>query len=183
MVSVNNTDRSLEKINIIKLLIFLSVFIVITLVLILTLILPNVKQYRVYKSQYNTAVVHKLRVQNVLDGRIKELKKLQIQNKKVFDSFKHEFRKDEFISFANKFFNKVSLKEVKKSIYKKEFRVYELNVTSTLKTPINFYKFLDGLNHYQNIIQADFPIDLKSNGKTINSTFKIKVFGLRVLAK
>ncbi len=180
---MNNADRSLEKINIIKLLIFLSIFIVTTLVLILVLILPNVKKYRVYRGQYNSAVVHKVRVQNVLDGRMKELKNLNIKNKKVFDSFKHEFRKDEFVTFANKFFNKVSLKEVKKSIYKKEFRIYELNVTSTLKTPVNFYKFLDGLNHYQNIIQADFPIDLKSNGKTINSTFKIKVFGLRALKK
>ena len=180
---MNNADRSLEKINIIKLLIFLSIFIVTTLVLILVLILPNVKKYRVYRGQYNSAVVHKVRVQNVLDGRMKELKNLNIKNKKVFDSFRHEFRKDEFVTFANKFFNKVSLKEVKKSIYKKEFRIYELNVTSTLKTPVNFYKFLDGLNHYQNIIQADFPIDLKSNGKTINSTFKIKVFGLRALKK
>ncbi|NOX16315.1 MAG: hypothetical protein GXP61_09915 [Epsilonproteobacteria bacterium] len=180
---MNNIDRSLEKINIIKLLIFLSIFIITTLVLILTLILPNVKQYRSYKNQYNSAVVHKTKVQNVLNGRINEIKKLRLDNAKVFNSFKHKFTKPEFVLFANNFFDKVTLKEVKKSIHKKEFKVYELNVTSALKTPVNFYKFLDGLNHYQNMIQADFPIDLKSNGKVINATFKIKVFGLVSLEK
>ncbi len=183
MVSVSNTDKSLEKINIIKLLIFLSIFIVITLVLILALILPSIKHYRVYKNEYNTALFRKVKVQNILNDRVKELKKLQLDNRKVFDSFKHKFTEPEFVLFANKFFNKVTLKEVKKSLHKKEFKVYELNVTSTLKTPVNFYKFLDGLNHYQNMVQADFPIDLKSNGKVISATFKIKVFGLVTLEK
>ncbi len=183
MVLVNNTDKSLEKINIIKLLIFLSIFIIIILVLILTLILPNVKQYRVYRNQYNSALAHKAKVQNVLNDRVNELKKLQLDNRKVFTSFKHKFTQPEFMLFANKFFDKVTLKEVKKSIHKKEFKVFELNVTSTLKTPVNFYKFLDGLNHYQNMIQADFPIDLKSDGKVIGATFKIKVFGLVTLEK
>ncbi|MCF6172421.1 MAG: hypothetical protein L3J44_01315 [Campylobacteraceae bacterium] len=180
---MNNTDRSLEKINIIKLLIFLSIFIIITMFLVLALILPNVKQYRSYKNQYNSALVHKTKVQNVLDARIKEIKKLRVDNAKVFNSFKHKFKKPEFVLFANKFFDKVALKEVKKSIHKKEFKIYELNVTSALKTPVNFYKFLNGLNHYQNMVQADFPINLKSNGQTIRATFKIKVFGLVSLEK
>ncbi|MFK5882551.1 MAG: hypothetical protein QM482_10120 [Sulfurospirillum sp.] len=175
---MSSTDRSLEKINYVKLLVFLFVFILITLVLITTLILPNIKVYRVAKGDYNQAMVHKTKVQGVLDRRNKEMKQLLLTNRKIFDSFGHKFSQKEFISFANKFFNKVTLKEVKQSQHTNEFKVYELNVTSSLKTPVKFYKFLDGLNHYQNIIQADFPIDLKSNGDLIYSSFKIKVYGL-----
>ncbi len=175
---MSNTDRSLEKINYIKLLIFLFVFIVTTLVLITVLILPNIKSYRSARGEYNQAMVHKTRVQEVLNQRDKEMKQLLLANRKIFDSFGHKFSQKEFINFSNQFFKKVTLKEVKQSKHTNEFRVYELNVTSSLKTPVKFYKFLDGLNHYQNIVQADFPIDLKSNGDLIYSSFKIKVYGL-----
>ena len=178
MDSVSSIDRSLEKINYVKLLIFLFVFILITLLLIMTLILPNIKKYRVAKREYNQALVHKTRVQNVLTQREKELKQLKLENRKIFDSFSHKFSTREFVSFANQFFKKVTLKEIKQSKYTDEFKIYELNVTSSLKTPVKFYKFLDGLNYYQNIVQADFPIDLKSNGDMIYSSFKIKVYEL-----
>jgi len=178
MDSVNKTDRSLEKINYVKLLIFLVVFIFIILLLISILILPNIKKYRVARGEFNQAMVHKTRVQSVLNEREKELKKLRLDNWKIFSAFKHDFSEEEFLAFTKQFFNKVSLKEVKQSSYTKEFEIYELNVTSSLKTPIKFYQFLNGLNHYNNIIQADFPIDLKSNGNLIYSSFKIKVYGL-----
>ncbi len=175
---MSSTDRSLEKINYVKLLIFLFVFILITLVLISALILPNIKKYRVARADYAQAMVHKHRVQSVLTQREKELKQLLLTNRKIFDAFGHKFSQEEFVSFANQFFDKVTLKEIKQTQHTNEFKVYELNVTSSLKTPVKFYKFLDGLNHYQNIIQADFPIDLKSNGDIIHSSFKIKVYGL-----
>jgi len=178
MGSVSSMDKSLEKINYVKLLMFLFAFILITLLLITTLILPNIKKYRSARREYNQALVHKTRVQSVLTQRERELKQLKLKNRKIFDSFSHKFSSQEFVSFANQFFDKVTLKEIKQSKYTDEFKVYELNVTSSLKTPVEFYKFLNGLNHYQNIIQADFPIDLKSNGDMIYSLFKIKVYRL-----
>ncbi len=180
---VSNMDRSLEKINYIKLLIFLLVFVFITLLLILTLILPNIKKYRTVRAQYNKVNVYKTRVENVLHERVLELKKLETKNRKIFAAFKHEFSQKEFVSFASKFFHKVSLKEAKQKTDGKEYKVYELNVTSSLKTPVNFYKFLDGLNHYQNMVQADFPIELRADRDMIYSSFKIKVYGVKDLKK
>lgn len=175
---MSKIDRSIEKINYVKLLIFFAVFIVITIVLLFSLIIPNVKQYRVARSDYTRASMYKARVEGILANREKELKELQTKNKKIFDSFKHPFAKEEFVNFANQFFSKVSLKEVQQSDYKKEFKVYELNVTSSLKTPVRFYQFLEGLNRYQNIVQADFPIELSATGDFIKSSFKIKVYKL-----
>ena len=175
---MSKIDRSLEKINYIKLLIFLVIFIFVTLLLISLLIFPNIKKYRVARGEFNQARVHKIRVQSVLKEREKELKKLRLDNRKIFAAFKHNFTKEEFLTSAKQFFNKATLKNVKQSSYTKEYDVYELNVTSSLKTPVKFYQFLDALNHYNNIVQADFPIDLKSNGDIIYSSFKIKVYGL-----
>lgn len=175
---MNSFDRSLEKIDLMKLLLFLMVFIVITFAFIFLLIVPNVKEHRVLQAEHKRVLVHKTRVENLFLEREAELSKLKAENLHAIKAFGHMFTPNEFIAYAQKFFTNVSLVKVTKSDYKKEFVEYELNVTSTLKTPTNFYNFLEGLNRYSNIVQADFPIHLEANGQTISSTFKIKVYDL-----
>ena len=175
---MNSFDRSLDKIDIMKLLIFLMVFIIVTFAFIFLLIIPNVKDHRVLQAEYKRVLVHKTRVENLYLERETELSKLKTENAHVISAFKHPFIQAEFIRYTGKFFSQVSLTEITKSEYKKEFVEYELNVTSMLKTPTNFYNFLEGLNRYSSIVQADFPIHLESTKESISSTFKIKVYDL-----
>lgn len=175
---MNSFDRSLDKIDIMKLLIFLMIFIVVTFAFVFLLIIPNVKEHRTLQAEYKRVLVHKTRVENLFLERETELSKLKAENVHIIGAFKHPFTQEEFIRYAGKFFTQVSLTEVTKSEYKKEFVEYELNVTSTLKTPTNFYNFLEGLNRYSSIVQADFPIYLESSKESISSTFKIKVYDL-----
>lgn len=170
-------DKSMERIDIIKLLIFLMVFIVITLSMILFLIIPNVKDYRASKSIHKKAVVHKMRVQSVLDEREAEHAKLKEENRRSITAFMHKFSSENFMVYAKKFFEDVELKEIEKKEHKKEFSEYSLKVTSSLKSPTNFYLFLEGLNRYENVIQADFPIHMESNESKISS-FTIRVYEL-----
>lgn len=176
---MSSIDRSLEKIDIMKLLIFLMIFIVITFGLIFLLIIPNVKEHRALKAEHKRVLVHKTRVENLFLEREAELSKLKSDNAHVIKAFRHTFMQAEFMEYAKKFFTDVRLSEVSKSDYQKEFTEYELNVTSGLKTPSNFYNFLEGLNRYSNIVQADFPIHLEATDKeSITSIFKIKVYDL-----
>ncbi|MDD3324682.1 MAG: hypothetical protein PHN38_06145 [Sulfurospirillaceae bacterium] len=175
---MSSFDKSLEKIDVIKFLIYLMAFIIIFLSMTFFLIVPNIKEYRAQQSSYKKAYVQKTRVQNVLSEREDELKKLKTQNRKVLESFAYKFNSEDFISYASGFFSKVKLVEVAKGEFKKEFTEYELDVTSSLKTPTNFYNFLEGLNGYMNIIQVDFPIHLESDQENISSIFKIKVYDL-----
>ena len=102
----------------------------------------------------------------------------------MIKAFRHSFADDEFVEYARKFFSDVHLAQTTQSDYKKEFVEYELNVTSALKTPTNFYHFLEGLNRYNNIVQADFPIHLESSNKeNITSTFKLKVYDLNATTR
>lgn len=178
MVCVSNIDRSLEKIDIMKLLLFLMAFIVITFSIVFLMIIPNVKEHRALQTEYKRVLVHKTRVENLYLEREAELSKLKVENDAVIKAFKHVFTQEEFITYARKFFAEVHLTQITKSEYKKEFVEYELNVTSTLKTPTNFYSFLEGLNRYSSIVQADFPIHLESGKESITSTFKLKVYDL-----
>lgn len=168
----------MEKIDIVKLLLYLLIFIVVTLVMVLFVIVPNIKDYRSSKTVYKKAFVHKMRVENVLQDRDLELSNLTTTNRRAITSFLHKFSTDNFIKYAGKFFEEVSLVEVNKKEYKKEFVEYELKVSSTLKSPTKFYDFLEGLNRYENIIQADFPIQMESNVSTISSAFTIKVYDI-----
>ena len=171
-------DKSMEKIDIVKLLIYLLVFIVVTLFMILFVIVPNIKEYRASKAIYKKASIHKMRVENILNDREAELSDLSSKNRRAITSFMHKFSADNFIEYASKFFSKVSLTQVDKKVYKKEFVEYRLKVSSSLKTPTNFYLFLEGLNRYENIVQADFPILMESNASSIVSSFTIKVYDI-----
>ncbi len=183
MAYVNSFDRSLDKIDIMKLLIFLMVFIIVTFMFVFLLIIPNVKEHRILQAEYKRVLVHKTRVENLFLEREAELSRLKAENVHIIGAFKHPFTQEEFLRYAGKFFNQVSLMEVTKSDYKKEFVEYELNVTSMLKTPSNFYNFLEGLNRYSSIVQADFPIHLEANKESISSTFKIKVYDLNATTR
>lgn len=175
---MNSLDRSLEKIDIMKLLVFLMIFIVMTFAFVFLMIIPNVKEHRVLQAEHKRILIHKTRVENLFLEREAELSKLKAENVHIIGAFKHAFTQEELLRYAEKFFTQVSLTEVTKTDYKKEFVEYELNVTSTLKTPTNFYNFLEGLNHYSSIVQADFPIHLESTKESISSSFKIKVYDL-----
>jgi len=171
-------DKSMEKIDIVKLLVYLLIFIVITLFMILFVIVPNVKEYRSSKAVYKKSLVHKMRVENILDDRNIEYSNLNSENIRAITSFMHKFSTDNFIKYAGTFFTQVSLVEVDKKAHKKEFIEYKLKVSSSLSSPTSFYAFLEGLNRYENIIQADFPIHMEANGTKISSAFTIKVYDI-----
>lgn len=171
-------DKSMEKIDIVKLLLYLLVFIVVTLFMVLFLIVPNIKEYRSSMGIYKSSLVHKLRVESLLKDRDNELSNLSTENRRAITSFMHKFSADNFIAYSASFFSAVSLEEMEKKGYKEEFTEYQLSVSSQLKSPTTFYDFLEGLNRYENIIQADFPIYMESNSSIIQSSFTIKVYDI-----
>ena len=101
---MSSIDRSLEKIDIMKLLIFLMVFIVITFGLIFLLIIPNVKEHRTLKAEHKRVLVHKTRVENLFLEREAELSKLKADNAHAIKAFGHTFTQKEFMDYAKKFF-------------------------------------------------------------------------------
>lgn len=66
------------------------------------------------------------------------------------------------------------LNELPKTDENDEFYRYELNVTSAMNTPSTSYNFLDDLKTYDNVVKADFPINMKSQGNLINTTLTLE---------
>ena len=168
----------MKNIGILKLLIFLFVFVLVTFLIIFLFIVPSVKDLRNAKITNAKAYSRYSYARNQQKSKESELKKLKYNNLKIIRAFDTKFKESEFIKFSKKYFKEVSLKKDKSRIYKKDFIVYDFNTLSKMTDPTVFYKFLTDINRYDNIIQADFPIQMQAVGDDINTTFKLKVYRL-----
>lgn len=170
-------DRSLEEIDLVKLLLYSCIFVVVVLVMVFGYIVPNIREYKAAKSENLSRQVNLNRINQVLITKTSNLENLKNEHQKSLKGFANSFNQFKFISHANKFFTNVRLRELPAQ-KGENYLKFELNVTSSMKEPQNFYDFLDSLNAYENIIKADFPISMKSNNDKINTSFNIKVYGL-----
>lgn len=172
-------DRSIEDIDIVKLLIYIVIFLVICAVMIFSFIVPNIKEYRQIEATYASSQHALLKIQKNFENTLSELNNIEKTNEFTLKSLNNKFNEISFIAFASKYFDNVNLNELPKTDENDEFYRYELNVTSAMNTPSKFYNFLDDLKTYDNIVKVDFPINMKSQGNLINTTFNIRIYGVK----
>lgn len=171
------SDKSIEDIDIIKLLIYVIIFLIISAVMIFSFIVPNIKEYRQIESTYISSQNALLKIQKNFENTLNQLHEIEKTNEFTIKSLNNKFSEISFTTFANKYFNNVSLNELPKKDQKDDFYRYELNVTSAMNTPSKFYNFLDDLKKYENVVKVDFPINMKSDGNLIHATFNIRIYG------
>ena len=180
---MSKKDTSLEKIDMVKLLLYIFIFIIVCLVMIFGFIVPNIKEYKNLNRENRSQMASYAKVKQSYDTKFAALEAMKEKDKFIIGSYDKKFDKDKFINFASTYFSEVSLSELgdenlDSNSTEKFFR-YQLNVTSSLRTPQKFYDFLDALGKYESIIKAEFPITMKGENDKIHTTFNIRVYGLR----
>ncbi len=170
----------MKSINILKLLTFLFIFIFTVFFIIFIFIVPDIKKLKIAKIDNGRSYKIFSYTENSLRLKIKELKNLKYENLKITRAFNSNFNKQDFIKFSKKYFSNVKLIRDKSKNYKQNFTEYYFNTVSNINNPVIFYKFLNSLNHCDNIIQVDFPIQMQAVGKDINTTFKLRVYTLKM---
>ncbi len=173
---MSKKDTSLENIDIVKLLLFIFIFALIALVMVFGFLVPNIKEYRKLSRENNSQMASYVKVKQLFDMYSANLNSIKQDNQFLLKSYDSKFDKDDFINFTSKFFKNVSLNQIDKT-EDSEYFLYELKVTSLVKTPKKFYDFLDSLGKYSSIIKAEFPIKMTGDGENIDMTFNIKVYG------
>lgn len=174
---MSRKDTSLEKIDIVKLLLFILAFIIICFIMVFAFIIPNIKEYQTLNRQHNSIMSAYARVKQIHDEKAGALEKLKEDNKFIIKSYDTKFEKKKFIEFCSRFFSSVELTEIQNLNQNDEYFLYELSVVSSIKTPQKFYDFLESLSKYESIVKADFPIKMNGEGDKIHTTFNIKVYG------
>lgn len=178
---MSKKDTSLEKIDPVKLLLFIFAFIIVCFIMIFGFIVPNIKEFKSLTRQNYSQTSSYTKVKNDFEAKFKALEATKQKDGAIISAFETKFDKDKFIDFASKFFSEVSLSKIEESdnnASEKFFR-FRLNVTSSLRTPQKFYDFLDALSSYDSIVKTEFPIVMKGEKDKIHTTFNIKVFGLK----
>jgi len=180
-VKINNIKIPQVKIygiDVIKNFLFFTLFIVLTLLCIAFIIAPSIQVFKQNQSNYYDKKSVFQDVKNQYLQKSTELKKLKQQNRKIILAFKRIFNKKNFILFASEYMDIKNIKEINASIYKKNFIRNSYLIKAVIKTPKNFYDFIDALKNYKYIIRAYFPVDFEKNNKII-LTFKIEQYRVR----
>ena len=172
-------DRSLQNIDVTKLLIYVLLFIVACLVMIFGFLVPNIKEYRQIKYESRMQIAASAQTQRLYNTKSKALNEIKQNDKAVLDALENKFDADKFAQFASKYFTNVNLSEPKEAAKNGEISVYELTVMGSMKTPAKFYEFMDALQSYENIVKIDLPIKMRKDAEKIDATFGVKIYSLR----
>lgn len=172
-------DRSLQNIDVTKLLIYVLLFIVACLVMIFGFLVPNIKEYKQVKYESRMQIAASAQTQRLYDAKSKALNEIKQNDKAVLDALENKFNADKFAQFASKYFTNVNLSEPKEAAKNGEISVYELTVTGSMNTPAKFYEFMNALQSYENIVKIDLPIKMRKEAEKIDATFGVKIYSLR----
>ena len=172
-------DRSLQNIDVTKLLIYVLICIIACLAMIFGLLVPSIKEYKQVKYESRMQIAASAQTQRLYDAKLKTLDEIKQNNKAQLDALENKFDTDKFTQFASKYFANVNLSEPKEVAKNGEISVYELTVTSSMKTPAKFYEFMDALQNYENIVKIDFPIKMRKDTEKIDASFGVKIYSLR----
>ena len=170
-------------IDVIKNALFFAFYILMTLFIIAFIIAPSVRIFKNTKNNYYLTQQEFEKTTQKYQQLLDELTKLQNENQKILNSFKRDFNPDNFKLFAKNYMNILKIKKEKTIPYKDKFLKTSYMITAFIKSPKNFYDFIDNLKNYKNVIRVYFPIDFEKVNNEINLTFKIEVYKLKLATK
>ncbi len=153
----------------------LALFIFVLLFSFLVLI-PAGQEYRVKRFEMKKVAQELREYENFHAETLESLKELQHTNRRIITSFDATFNPKKFERENKKFFSTLRVTSVNFANVEEEFAIYEVNTSSKINSPTNFYDFLDAVNKSDWIIEVNFPIDFKRSGDMIRSSFTMKVY-------
>ena len=169
---------TIQGIDIVKNFIFLTVFTIITLLAVFLIISPVTDNFRQTKKEYYETK-HKLEIiTSEYKEKVKKLKKIKNINQKVLDAFKKDFNEKSFKSFVSSYMKIYSIKKIDSIKFQKSFIKTTYITESTIKTPKNFYDFINAIKNHQYIVRVYFPHKFIKHNKEINLTLKIEHYKL-----
>jgi len=161
-------------------LILSVIFLIIIVLFAFLLLIPKGKQYREQRAELKVENIDLLQYEDLEISVADKLKKLQTKNRHITSAFRTAFNKERFTKQYKAYFSNLNITEKKDIGYKSsDFVVYEVNTTSKIDSPKNFYDFLSALNKGDWIIKVDFPIKFKRDEDKIKSTFTMHVYKVK----
>jgi len=168
------------KINIsrhqIYVMLFATFLFFLVLIFAFLLLIPEGKEYRVKRLEFKKEQKEYRKYRDFHEKTLATLQELQSKNRHIIEAFDRVFDPERFEKQHKKHFSSLTLSELSRDKDEEGFAVYEVNTTSHINSPKNFYNFLDDLNKGDWIIGVNFPINFVRDGEMIKSSFTMKVY-------
>lgn len=171
---MNNLFRGRSLINI--LLLSLG-FTVLFFLIIIVLFIPTGKSYKKVHKAYVKEMIKLDDKQMIHDETKDKLQNLQSKNRSYIMAYENKFNAQSFNTLYSKYFVKLTLTQQQKLQNEDIFDVYEVNTTSNLHSPTDFYEFLTAVKKSENIIRVEFPINFIAKNNMLYASFRMKVYG------
>ena len=134
------------------------------------------KEYRTNRLTLKKEKIDLARYQDYYDKTLELFNKTKTKNRHIIEAFNTDFDPNRFQNTYSKYFIDLSLSKLSDANKSDWYEVYEVQTTSKIKSPTNFYDFLSAVNKSEWIIGVTFPIDFSREGELIHSSFKIEVY-------
>ena len=164
---------SRHQIYILLFSLFLFLFV---LIFSFELLIPQGQEYRLKRTALKKELHEYNQYKNFHDETLATLKELQSKNRNIITAFGRPFSPERFEKQHKTHFSSLTISKLKRAKDEEGFSVYEVNTTSHIASPTNFYDFLDAINKGDWIIGVNFPIKFVRDGEMIKSSFTMKVY-------
>ena len=169
------------KLNISRQTLYMLIIAFILLILVFVFaflfLIPIGKEYRIERIAMKKELQIQAKNQEWYDETYLHLQDLRSEHKSIIEAYDNTFSPERFIKISKNCFESLSLtKEKNIENNASEFSIYEINATSKIDSPENFYTFIDQVNKSNWIVKIDFPIHFEREGNLIRSSFKMRVY-------
>ena len=164
---------SRHQIYILLFSLFLFLFV---LVFSFGILIPEGKEYRVKRGELQKELAEYRKYKAFHDETLKSLKNLQSKDRNIITAYDRTFFPARFEKQHKAQFSSLKIAKIERTKGVDGFSVYEVNTTSHISSPKNFYDFLNAVNKGDWIIGVNFPIKFKRDGEMIRSSFTMKVY-------
>ncbi|HDX3451200.1 TPA: hypothetical protein ROD35_000155 [Campylobacter coli] len=168
-------DKSLEELNILKIIIYVLSFITVCTALILFLLLPLLKDYKQANLRKNSQVAIFNAAKIKLDISENKINTLRTENNKSLEQFEQNFNLTHFQNFLEKYFKNIQATELKLD-KKEKYLTHRINIQASINNPRRLYDFIDALAQYNNLVKIDYPMTLKASDHGIMVDLNVQIY-------
>ncbi|HEB9326220.1 TPA: hypothetical protein RZK19_000526 [Campylobacter coli] len=168
-------DKSLEELNILKIIIYVLSFITVCTALILFLLLPLLKDYKQANLRKNSQVAIFNAAKTKLDISENKINTLRTENNKSLEQFEQKFNLTHFQIFLEKYFKNIQATELKLD-KKEKYLTHRINIQASINNPRRLYDFIDALAQYNNLVKIDYPMTLKASNHGIMINLNVQIY-------
>ncbi|ECP8703286.1 hypothetical protein G3I81_000620 [Campylobacter coli] len=168
-------DKSLEELNILKIVIYVLSFITVCTALILFLLLPVLKDYKQTHLRKNSQAAIFNAAKAKLDASENKISALRTENNKSLEQFEQQFNLTHFQNFLEKYFENIQITELKLD-KKEKYLTHRINIQASINNPRRLYDFIDALAQYNNLVKIDYPMTLKASDHGIMINLNVQIY-------